>query len=191
MTLTQPRCMTQKSTPSKIDLGVLPVQEQFKPMGKWWKDLLGGEVSAVKVSRRLAKTPAIVVAGEYGWTANMERIIMAQAISGSQQEEVQAKRGARVLEVNARHPLVEELYTKVSPLRLDKCISHHAALHFTLLHEALPKHHVLGKGTSCQSVEARCVDFNPSLALDELGCFETSGRLDAHLSTVLCIPFVG
>ncbi len=80
---------------------------------KWWKELLGGDVSAVRVSRRLAKTPAIVVAGEYGWTANMERIIMAQAVSASQQQEVEMKRGARVLEVNARHPLVEELFTKV------------------------------------------------------------------------------
>ena len=93
---------------------LLVLQEQYKPMVKWWKELLGGEVSAVRVSRRLAKTPAIVVAGEYGWTANMERIIMAQAISGSQQEEVQMKRGARVLEVNARHPLVEELFAKVT-----------------------------------------------------------------------------
>ena len=82
-------------------------------MVKWWKELLGREVSSVKVSRRLAKTPAIVVAGEYGWTANMERIIMAQAISGTQQDELQMKRGARVLEVNARHPLVEDLFAKV------------------------------------------------------------------------------
>ena len=89
-------------------------------MVKWWKELLGGEVSAVRVSRRLAKTPAIVVAGEYGWTANMERIIMAQAISGSQQEEVQMKRGARVLEVNARHPLVEELFALVGHCKLQK-----------------------------------------------------------------------
>ena len=92
------------------------LQEQYKPLVKWWKELLTGEVSAVKVSRRLSKTPAIVVAGEYGWTANMEKIIMAQAISGTQQSELQMKRGARVLEVNARHPLVEELFKKVSSL---------------------------------------------------------------------------
>lgn len=98
--------------------GVLKVvhcvlQEQFKPLVKWWRELLKGEVSAVKVSRRLAKTPAIVVAGEYGWTANMERIIMAQAISPTQLDEMQVKRGARILEVNPRHPLVEELFAKV------------------------------------------------------------------------------
>ena len=89
------------------------LQEQFKPLVKWWRELLKGEVSAVKVSRRLAKTPAIVVAGEYGWTANMERIIMAQAISPTQLDEMQVKRGARILEVNPRHPLVEELFAKV------------------------------------------------------------------------------
>jgi molecular chaperone HtpG len=72
-------------------------------------------VSTVKVSRRLSKTPAIVVAGEYGWSANLERIMMSQAVSDTQLDQAQAKRGDRILEVNARHPLVEELKAKVRP----------------------------------------------------------------------------
>ena len=60
------------------------MQEEFKPFTKWWRELLGGDVSTVKVSRRLAKTPAIVVAGEYGWSANLERIMLSQAVSDAQ-----------------------------------------------------------------------------------------------------------
>ena len=44
----------------------------------WWSDLLGQAVTAVKVSDRLATSPAIVVTSQYGWSANMERIMKAQ-----------------------------------------------------------------------------------------------------------------
>ena len=79
---------------------------------QWWKELLGGDVSSVKVSRRLAKSPAIVVTGQYGWSANLERIMRAQAVAESRPELSYGK-GQKVLEVNPRHPLVEELRAKV------------------------------------------------------------------------------
>ena len=56
------------------------MQEEYKPLVAWWKELLGRDVSSVKVSRRLAKSPAIVVASQHGWTANMERIMRAQVL---------------------------------------------------------------------------------------------------------------
>lgn len=49
-------------------------------MVAWWKEVLGSAVSAVKVSTRLASSPAIVVTSKYGWSANMERIMKAQVI---------------------------------------------------------------------------------------------------------------
>ena len=49
-------------------------------MVAWWKEVLGSAVSAVKVSSRLASSPAIVVTSKYGWSANMERIMKAQVI---------------------------------------------------------------------------------------------------------------
>ena len=56
-----------------------PVQAEFKELVAWWKELLGQAVTAVKVSDRLATSPAIVVTSQYGWSANMERIMKAQA----------------------------------------------------------------------------------------------------------------
>jgi heat shock protein beta len=88
----------------------VPLQESFKALTTWWKDVLGSDVIAVKVSNRLAKSPAIVVTGQYGWSANMERIMKAQALTGDDKSYM---KGQKTLEINPRHPLVQELRTKV------------------------------------------------------------------------------
>ena len=54
------------------------LQEEFKDTVAWWKEALGSAVSSVKVSNRLASSPAIVLTSKYGWSANMERIMKAQ-----------------------------------------------------------------------------------------------------------------
>ena len=61
------------------------LQEEFKDVVAWWKEVLGSAVSAVKVSARLASSPAIVVTSKYGWSANMERIMKAQVGTGVRQ----------------------------------------------------------------------------------------------------------
>ena len=53
-------------------------QDKFKDLTGWWKEVLGTSVTGVKVSSRLAKSPAIVVTSQYGWSANMERIMKSQ-----------------------------------------------------------------------------------------------------------------
>jgi HSP90 family molecular chaperone len=54
------------------------LREEFKDLTKWWKNVLGDAVTSVKVSTRLATTPCVVVAGKFGQSANMERIMRAQ-----------------------------------------------------------------------------------------------------------------
>jgi HSP90 family molecular chaperone len=58
------------------------VQEEYKELTKWWKEQLGADVIGVKVSKRLANTPVIVVTSKHGWSANMERIMKAQVQAG-------------------------------------------------------------------------------------------------------------
>lgn len=57
------------------------LQDKFKDLTAWWKEVLGTSVTGVKVSSRLAKSPAIVVTSQYGWSANMERIMRSQVRS--------------------------------------------------------------------------------------------------------------
>lgn len=87
------------------------LKAEFKDLTKWWKALLGDEVTAVKVSTRLATTPCVVVAGKYGQSANMERIMRAQAFQDPNRAGMQ--RSQKVFEINPRHPVIVALKDKV------------------------------------------------------------------------------
>merc|ERR1711871_1366677 len=53
-------------------------KETFKPLTKFFKDTLGSKIAKVVVSERAVGEPAIIVASQYGQSANMERIMRAQ-----------------------------------------------------------------------------------------------------------------
>ncbi|KAL9244033.1 hypothetical protein vseg_017850 [Gypsophila vaccaria] len=89
------------------------VKENFKELTKWWKNSLAAEkVEDVKISNRLADTPCIVVTSKFGWSANMERIMQAQAMTNGNQQAYM--RGKRILEINPRHPIIKELRDRVA-----------------------------------------------------------------------------
>ncbi|XP_076886230.1 endoplasmin homolog [Bidens hawaiensis] len=88
------------------------LKESFKELTKWWKETLASEnVDDVKISNRLADTPCVVVTSKYGWSANMERIMQSQTLSDASKQAYM--RGKRVLEINARHPIIKELRERV------------------------------------------------------------------------------
>merc|ERR1712176_77887 len=93
-------------------------KKQFKPLTKWLKKLFGMNVSRVVISKRLGESPAIVSSGEYGHTANMERIMRAQALQHGQSP---SSMGAmKILEINPRHPLVLKLLEGCPPEKKDE-----------------------------------------------------------------------
>lgn len=53
-------------------------KKNFEPLCKAMKDILGERVEKVTVGDRIVDSPCVLVTGEYGWTANMERIMKAQ-----------------------------------------------------------------------------------------------------------------
>jgi heat shock protein beta len=82
--------------------------DKFKPLTKYLKKLFGGDVMKVTISKRLGKAPAIVSASEWGNSANMDRIMRAQAFAhGVAPGENQMPTGN--LELNPRHPFVIKL----------------------------------------------------------------------------------
>ena len=87
------------------------VKDEFKDFIKWWKEILPSEdVEAVKISNRLVTTPCSVVTSKYGWSANMERIMKAQALSDDGR--MAYMRGRKTLEINPGHPIIKTLKDK-------------------------------------------------------------------------------
>jgi len=83
------------------------IEEMYKPFTDWLNELYGDKVEAVKVSNRLADSPCVLVTGQYGWSANMERIMKAQTFADNSKNSYMKAR--KTMEINPRHPIIVEL----------------------------------------------------------------------------------
>merc|ERR1711968_375284 len=99
------------------------LKDMYKPLTDWWKEKLtdltekgamkdaGVKVEAVTVSKRLTESPVVVVTSQFGYSAQQEKIMKAQAFQNKDQ--IGMMSGRKTLEVNANHPVVVDLLTKV------------------------------------------------------------------------------
>merc|ERR1712100_914749 len=87
---------------------------------KLMKEVLGDKAEKVVVSARLASSPCCLVTGEYGWSANMERIMKAQALRDANAGMYMASK--KTMEINPTHPIISTLRQKAEEDRGDTTV---------------------------------------------------------------------
>merc|ERR1711907_845255 len=99
------------------------LKDMYKPLTDWWKEKLtdltekgamkdaGVKIEAVSLSKRLTDSPVVVVTSQFGYSAQQEKIMKAQAFQNKDQ--ISMMSGRKTLEVNANHPVIVDLLNKV------------------------------------------------------------------------------
>jgi len=95
-------------------------KEKFEPLCKLMKDILDKKVEKVVVSARLVSSPCCIVTSQYGWTANMERIMKAQALRDTSTMGYMAAK--KHLEINPDHSILENLRQRAEADKNDKSV---------------------------------------------------------------------
>ena len=94
--------------------------EKFETLCKVMKDILDKKVEKVTISNRLVSSPCCIVTSQYGWSANMERIMKAQALRDSSTMGYMAAK--KHLEINPDHAIIKSLKSKVDADKNDKSV---------------------------------------------------------------------
>merc|ERR1712207_55190 len=116
------------------------VKDMYKPLTDWWKDTLtdftekgamkdaGVKIEKVEISKRLTDSPVVVVTSQFGYSAQQERVMKAQAFQNKEQLGMMS--GRKTLEVNPNHPVIVDLLAKVKADKTDAAASDTAGVLF-------------------------------------------------------------
>merc|ERR1712203_1231693 len=105
------------------------VKDIYKPLTDWWKETLteltekgamkdaGVKIEKVEISKRLTESPVVVVTSQFGYSAQQEKVMKAQAFQNKEQLGMMS--GRKTLEVNPNHPVVIDLLSKIKENKED------------------------------------------------------------------------
>merc|ERR1711988_544760 len=105
------------------------LKDMYKPLTDWWKETLteltekgamkdaGVKVEKVEISKRLTDSPVVVVTSQFGYSAQQEKVMKSQAFQNKDQMSSMA--GRKTLEINANHPVIVDLLSKVKASKDD------------------------------------------------------------------------